>query len=133
MYRRALFVKPGASGDRLQITPVLRAFHTHFRSAEITMLVGSPETASLFAHHPLVVETIVFDRRGEHKSLKALAQLWSRIRKNRFDLVLHYQRSNLKAWFLASAAMPCHISVYHKSRTRGIHAVTNHLEPLRRL
>jgi ADP-heptose:LPS heptosyltransferase len=127
---RILLIKPGALGDLLQITPVVRALANRFPGARITVMVGTAPSADLFRHNPLVNETLVFDRKGEHRSWSALARLWNRIRRSRYDLVVHFQRSNLKAWLLAAACLPCRILVYHKARGRTVHAVINHLETL---
>lgn len=93
-------------------------------------MVGSRVTASLFKNNPFVHETIVFEKKGAHKSFSALVSLWRRIRHGHFDLVLNFQRSNLKVWFLISATFPCRVLVYHKARKRVVHAVINHLETL---
>jgi lipopolysaccharide heptosyltransferase II len=130
VFRNILIIKPGAIGDLLQITPVIRALKTRYPDARISLLVSARSTASLFHDNPHVHETIVFDKRGEHRSLPALCKLWKRLRHGRYDLVLNFQRSNLKAWFLVSAAFPCRVLVYHKARGRIIHAVANHLETL---
>jgi ADP-heptose:LPS heptosyltransferase len=129
-YRNILIIKPGAVGDLLQMTPVIRALRRYSSAARITMLVGSPLTASLFANNPSVTETVVFDRNGEHRSASSLIGLWRRLRSRRFDLVLNFQRSNLRTWFLVSAALPCRVLVYHKARNRPVHAVLNYLEAL---
>lgn len=123
-----LIIKPGAIGDLLQLTPVIRALKGKYPNARISLVVSSPATASLFRHNPHVNETIVFDKKGEHRSLSALIRLWRRLRHARYDMVLNFQRSNLKAWFLASAAFPCRLLVYHKAKDRVVHAVVNHLE-----
>ncbi len=125
-----LIIKPGAIGDLLHLTPVIRALKERFPRARVTMLVGSRLSATIFENNPLVHESIVFEKKGAHKSLNGLIGLWKELRSKRFDLVLNYQRSNLKGWFLASSAFPCRVLVYHKSRKRMIHAVENHLEPL---
>ncbi len=127
-FRNILLIKPGAMGDLLQITPVIRVLKGKYPDARITLLVGNRPSVDLFRHHPLVHETIVFDRRGEHRSLSALIRLWRRLHRERYDLVLNFQRSNIKAWFLVSAAFPCRTLVYHKAKGRVVHAVVNHLE-----
>jgi ADP-heptose:LPS heptosyltransferase len=127
-FKNILIVKPGAMGDLLQITPVIRALKEKLPDARISVLVGNAASVDLFRHHPLVHETIVFDRRGEHRPLFALFKLWLRLRKGCYDLVINFQRSNLKAWFLVSAAFPCRALVYHKAKGRSVHAVVNHLE-----
>lgn len=125
-----LVIKPGAIGDLLQLTPAIRALHEKYPQARISILVSSAATATLFQHNPLVHEAIVFDKRGAHRSLSSLAKLWLRLFRTRYDLVVNFQRSNLKAWFLVSAAFPCRVLVYHKARGRTIHAVLNHIETL---
>lgn len=125
-----LIIKPGAIGDLLQLTPVVRALHGKFPQAGIFVLVGSAATATLFQHDPLVQGTIIFDKRGEHRSPLALAKLWLKLYRLGFDLVINFQRSNVKSWFLASAAFPCRTLVYHKAGKRIVHAVVNHLETL---
>ncbi|WP_243688462.1 glycosyltransferase family 9 protein [Geotalea toluenoxydans] len=125
-----LIIKPGAIGDLLQMTPVIRALHKKLPQARISIMVGNAASIDLFRHHPLVHEVIVFDKRGEHRSFPALFKLWRRLRDQKYDLVLNYQRSNLMAWFLASAAFPCRVLVYNKARGRTVHAVVNHLETL---
>ncbi len=125
-----LIIKPGAIGDLLHLTPAIRELAHKFPDARISILVGSKATASLFDNNPYVQDTIVFEKKGAHRSPLALFGLWRRIRRNRYDLVINFQRSNLKAWFLATAAFPCRLLVYHKAKNRIVHAVVNHLETL---
>jgi ADP-heptose:LPS heptosyltransferase len=124
-YRNILLIKPGAVGDLLQLTPVLRALKKNSPSPRITLIVGTPSTATLFRNDPNVDEVIVFDR-----SRTPFLPLWNELRGKRFDLVLNFQRSNLRAWFLASAAFPCRVLVYHKARARTVHAAENYIETL---
>ncbi len=126
--KNILIIKPGAIGDLLHLTPVIRALWNKFPGVRISVLVGNKVTASLFRYNPKVHDIIVFDKKGEHRSLLGLFNLWRRIREGRYDLVVNFQRSNLKTWFLATAAFPCRLLVYHKAKDRIIHAVVNHLE-----
>lgn len=128
--KNVLIIKPGAIGDLLQLTPVIRALKEEYPEAAVSVLVGTRGTAALFAHNPGVRETIVFDRRGEHRSPGGFLRLFREVRRHGFDVILNFQRSNLKAWLLAAAAMPCRVHVYRKARGRVIHAVDNHLEIL---
>ena len=129
-YSRILLIKPGALGDLLQMTPVVRALAGKFPRSEISIVVGNAPSVDLFRHNPHIHDAIVFDRRGEHGSWASFFKLWNHIRRGRYDLVVHFQRSNLKSWFLAVASLPCRILVYHKARERTVHAVINHLETL---
>ncbi len=123
-----LIIKPGAIGDLLQLTPVIRALKSRYPQADLSLLVGSTATAELFKYNVHVHETLVFDKAGAHRSFRALVRLRRVLRGNKYDLVVNFQRSNLRTWFLASAAFPCRVLVYHKARTRTVHAVVNYLE-----
>jgi len=123
-----LLFKPGAIGDMLQLSPVVRAIKERLPEARIALMTGDAASAELYAHNPLVDEILVFDRKGEHRSWRAFLKLWAEVRRRRFDLVVNYQRSNLKGWLLTSAALPCRLVVYRKARSRVVHAVENHLE-----
>ncbi|RQW84981.1 MAG: glycosyltransferase family 9 protein [Geobacter sp.] len=129
-YSNILLIKPGAVGDLLQLTPVIRALALKYPGARITLMLGSSASASLFLFNPDIYKTIVFDRKGAHRSLAAFLKLWRQILAARYDLVVNFQRSNIKAWVLAFAAFPCRCLVYHKARGRIVHAVVNHLETL---
>lgn len=123
-----MIIKPGAIGDLLQITPTIRAVKSAYPMANISLLVGSDATAELFRYNPHVSETFVFDKRGRHRAISAMMELWRRLRRNKYDLVMNFQRSNFKAWFLASAAFPCRLLVYHKTKSNIVHAVDDHLK-----
>jgi ADP-heptose:LPS heptosyltransferase len=128
--QRILIIKPGAMGDLLQLTPTIRALHTRFPSARIDIMVGNNASIDLFRYHPDIADILVYDQRGEQRSFGALFSLWRQIRGRSYDLVINFQRSNLKTWFLTSAAFPCRILVYHKTRTNVVHAVQDHLKTL---
>lgn len=125
-----LIIKPGAMGDLLHLTPTIRGLRKRFPDARIDIMVGNTASIDLFRHHPDIIDILVYDRRGEHRSFSALRSLWKQIRNRSYDLVINFQRSNLKTWFLTSAALPCRILVYHKTRARVIHAVRDHLKTL---
>ena len=129
-YRNILIIKPGAVGDLLQMTPVIRALKQAAPAARITLLVGLESSASLFRHHPDIAEVLVFDRAGAGRSGASLFPFLGRIRKARYDLVLNFQRSNMRTWLFVAAALPARVLVYHKARGRVVHAVENYLETL---
>jgi len=129
-YQNILIIKPGAVGDLLQMTPVIRALKAYSPEAKISMLVGSEITADLFKNDPRISETVIFERDGRHRSLSSRLALWRHLHSKSYDLVLNYQRSNLRTWFLASAAFPCRVLVYRKAEKRTVHAVVNYLETL---
>jgi heptosyltransferase-2 len=65
----------------------------------VSLLVGSGASAGLFKYNPEISETIVFDKKGLHRSVASFLKLWNRLRRNEYDLVINFQRSNLKTWF----------------------------------
>lgn len=125
-----LIIKPGAIGDLLHITPVVRALRAMAPEASITIMVSSRVTASLFTDNPLVDDVVIFEKKGAQSSWSGMLSLWRILRSKKFDLVLNYQRSNIKAWALMTAAFPCRVLVYHKMRNKVIHAIFDHLRPL---
>ena len=125
---RVLLIKPGAIGDLLQLSPVVRAIKRSRPQARITILVGNSASVDLFRYNPAVDEVLVYEKKGVHRSWSAFGKLWRELRKRRFDLVVNYQRSNLKGWLLAAASFPCRVLVYHKEKRRVMHAVENHLK-----
>ena len=131
---KILLIKPGAMGDLLHLTPAIRAMLARWPGARITVIVGTDESARLFQYHPAVAETIVYEWWGRHKSLAGFWQfLRGLLQREPFDLVVNYQRSNLRTWFMAMAARPVKMRVYNKTRKPVIHAVLDHIQPLESL
>ena len=126
--KKILIIKPGAIGDLLHISPTVRALKKHFPAAGIDIMVSSRSTTCLFENSPHVRRVLFFDRKGEHRSWRRFMALWSDVRRENYDLVINFQRSTLKVWLLVLAAFPCRVLVYHKTKARKLHAVTNHLE-----
>jgi ADP-heptose:LPS heptosyltransferase len=128
-----LVIKPGAIGDLLQITPTIRELKRIIPGAKITIMVGIDGTIPLFTHNPHVAEVLTYDRKGRHKSFAAFSKLLWQIFTTRYDVVINYQRSSIGTWLITLAALPLKVLVYHKTRTRRVHAVLNHLETIRPL
>jgi len=128
--KKILIIKPGAIGDLLHISPALRALKERLPDAQVDIMVGSRATKCLFEHNPHIRRVLLFDRKGDHRSLSAFAKLWHEVHSENYDLVINFQRSTFKVWLLVMAALPCRVLVYHKTRRKGVHAVVNHLETL---
>jgi heptosyltransferase II len=128
--KRILLFKPGAIGDLLQITPVIRALSLEYPDSLITVMVGNRGASPLFLNNPLVHEVMVFDRKGEHSSLSSFYRLFKELKSRRFELVVNFQRSNIKGWLLLMAAARARFLVYHKATGKTVHAVKNHLDTL---
>jgi heptosyltransferase-2 len=131
--KSVLVIKPGAMGDLLQLTPVLRALHSGYPSSRIDLLVGNTPSVDLFRHNPAVDKIWVYNHRTKSADQPSLFQLWQQIRQRSYDLVINFQRSNWRTWFIISAAFPCRLLIYHKTHTRVVHAVEDHLATIRPL
>lgn len=128
-----LVIKPGAMGDLLQLTPLLRTLHAAYPSSRIDLLVGNAPSADLFRYNPAIDKIFVYNHRTTSADQPSLFQLWRQIRQRSYDMVINFQRSNWRTWFIASAALPCRILTYHKTRSRVVHAVEDHLATIRPL
>jgi heptosyltransferase-2 len=128
-----LVIKPGAIGDLLQITPSIRELKRCMPDARITVMVGIEGTVPLFIHNPHVSEVLVYDRKGLHKSVTAFLRLLWQVVSTRYDLVVNFQRSSIGTWLITMAALPRKVLVYHKTRTKRVHAVLDHMETIRSL
>lgn len=120
-------------GDLLQLTPMLRALHAAWPSSNIDILVGNAPSADLFQHNPFVDKIFIYDHRTKSIDQPSLIQLWNQVRRRGYDLVLNFQRSNWRTWFVASATLPCRILIYQKTRSRVVHAVEDHLSTIKPL
>ena len=130
LYKNILIIKPGAIGDLLQMTPVIRALSEIYPQAHISLLVGSRASADMFKYNQRIHRTYVFDKEREHRRFGAFLRFWQELRREKFDLVVNFQRSNIRTWLLATAAFPCRVLVYRKERSPSVHAVVNYLETL---
>jgi heptosyltransferase II len=125
-----LIIKPGAIGDLLQMTPVIRALSEAYPDARISLLVGNRSSADMFRYNQRLFTSYVYDKEHEHRTPAAFLKFWLELRQKKFDLVVNFQRSNLKTWILAAASFPCRVLVYRKRQAEDVHAVVNYLETL---
>lgn len=123
-----LILKPGAIGDLLLLTPVIRQLKKNYKEAKISILVSSEATKLLFVNNPFVDKIFVYEKKGKHKGFISFLKLCKEIKKEHYDLVLNFQRSNLRLWFLVLFIKPVRVLAYHKDETK--HAVINHLETI---
>lgn len=126
-----LILKPGAIGDLLQLTPVIRQIKKAYPNSKISILVSNSATKSLFVNNPYIDKINIYDKKGEHKKFRDFLTLCKEIKKVKFDVVLNFQRSNLKLWLMTLLLKPSMIAVYNKDESK--HAVLNHLETLTKL
>lgn len=126
-----LLLKPGAIGDLLHLTPVIRQLKKRYPKAGISILVSSQATKSIFVNNPYVDKIFVYEKKGLHKKFIDFLNLCREIKKEGYDIILNFQRSNLRLWFLIFYLNAKKVLVYQKDEKK--HAVINHLETLRAL
>lgn len=88
-FQRILIIQTAHIGDVVLATPVVEALVEQYPKAAVDVLVrrGNEE---IFAHHPQVHETLVWDKTS-HKYL-GLFRLLRQVRKRRYDLIVNVQR-----------------------------------------
>lgn len=126
-----LILKPGAIGDLLHLTPLIRQLKNAYPDGKISILVSSQATKSLFMNNPYIDKIFVYEKRGLHRRFIDFFRLCKEIKGEGFDLVLNFQRSNLRLWFLIFYIRAKRVLVYKKDEEK--HAVSNHLETLKDL
>lgn len=104
--QRILLIKPSAIGDVVHALPVLNLLRRHWPAAKISWLV-TPACAGILDRHPMLDESIIFDRKGYARwwrhwpTWRRLGQLNRELRERQFDLVIDLQglfRSGWLAW-----------------------------------
>jgi len=100
-----LLIQTAFLGDAVLTTPLLGAIHQQFPQARLSVLC-TPEIAEVFARHPAVSETILFDKRGKERSLGARWKLIQRVSAAHFDLAIIPHRSLTSALIAYLSAIP---------------------------
>jgi len=104
--QRILIVKPSSIGDVVHALPILGLLRKKWPAAHISWLV-TPACAGLLDGHPLLNETIRFERRKlaagwwNPKAAASFFRFAAELRRKQFDLVIDLQglfRSGLIAW-----------------------------------
>lgn len=90
--KRILFIQTAFLGDAILSLPALEKLKTNIPKSFLSVLC-IPSTEEVFANSPFVNETIVFDKRKNHKSIFALMKFARKIKKKNFDLIFSAHRS----------------------------------------
>lgn len=130
-----LIIKPGALGDVLHMTPVVKAIREKRSDARICFLVGSEMTSEILEHNHFVDEIILFKKGRGVGEIKRIVGLANSLREKKPDLVLNYQPSNWRWSMLTFVLRTKRVIRYKKQKglrqgERVLHAVEDHLRPL---
>ena len=104
-----------ALGDATHVVPVVRAIQAHWPETRITWIIGKLEHRLLAGLEG--VEFIVYDKKG---GMSATRELHEKLRKRRFDVLLHMQvaaRANLLSCLVRA---PIRIG-WDRARSRDMH------------
>ena len=105
----------GSLGDVVRALCLPGAIKAHWPQARITWLV-EPSCAELVAAHPLVDDTIIFDR---PKKIKGLWALYRKLSEEAFDLSLDLQRHLKSGFFGLLAGAPRRIG-FHRGNAKEL-------------
>lgn len=88
-FNKILIIQTAFIGDVILATPLIKKLHQYFPQAEIDFLVRKGNEG-LLKGHPLLNELLIWDKKKN--KYNTLLKLISRIRKNRYDLLINVQR-----------------------------------------
>lgn len=87
--KKILLIQTAFTGDVVLATPVLEKLHRFFPEAKIDFCLRKGNE-SLLKDHPFVNEVLIFDKKNQ--KIRNLFRLLSKIRKNKYDLVVNMHR-----------------------------------------
>lgn len=88
---KVLIIQTAFLGDVILTLPLVQVLKKHKQDIKIDFLC-IPETAGILKNNPLINEVILYDKR-QHKGLGKLFNLTSRLKKNKYDLIISPHRS----------------------------------------
>ena len=90
--KKILIIQTAFIGDVVLTIPLVKVLKEYQNDIEIDFLC-IPETANLLNGNPLINEVIVYDKKGTDKGFTGLINIFKKIRKRKYDIVLSPHRS----------------------------------------
>jgi ADP-heptose:LPS heptosyltransferase len=136
--KSVLIIKPGAIGDVLQMTPVVRAVKRNFPNSNVLFLVGSQATLELLYHNSYINKVLMFEKGRGVKELGRVLRLTKSLKSKQIEVILNYQPSNWRWKLLTFILRPKNVFLYKKQKSikkgeKIRHAVEDHLAVLPQL
>jgi lipopolysaccharide heptosyltransferase II len=103
-------------GDTIIAIPALRALHTYFPDAPITLLTGSA-AAEMMQGCPYVAEVIVHEGLRDKSSIKERYELLRWMKRSHFDLAFIFDRSFFRALLVRMAGVPERVGLNAEGRS----------------
>ena len=89
---KILVIQTAFIGDAILTLPMVQKLKTIYTESEIDVL-AIPSTAEIFSASPYVNKTVLFDKRGKHKSLPSLIKFIKELKKNSYSVIYSPHRS----------------------------------------
>ncbi len=127
--KRLLIIKPSAVGDVVQSLAVLARVARHWPGTEVSWLV-TPACQDLVRGHPMVRQTILFDRKGLSRwfyipvAAGRFKSLIQELRAPKFDMAMDLQGLSRSAWLARLSGAPVRIGL--KSAREGAGLLYTH-------
>jgi heptosyltransferase II len=106
--KRILVTRTDRIGDAVLSTPVFQAIKVQYPSCHLAAMVFK-ETAPLVLGHPSVDQVIIYDKKGIHAGWWATVLFALKLRKERFDLIIHLHPTNRVHFISWFAGIPVRI------------------------
>ena len=114
-YKRILIIEVNWLGDVLFSTPFIRAIRNKYKDAHIACM-AVPRVVDMIKYNPRIDDIIVYDEKGEHKSLFGKWRLVKKLRKENFDLAILLHRSFTRAFMAYLAGIKKRTGYFTKKR-----------------
>ncbi len=144
--KKILVIRLMSLGDVILSTPALSALKSHFRNAEISMLVDDAFSDAILEHQALT-QVFALPRRQMRKlpfmaRMREEVKWFQKIRGEKFDLVVDLQNTPRSMWYTLFSGVPLRVGLGHRKRgfaynyrvyPENRYAVEVNLDPVRAL
>lgn len=119
---KILLIQTGFLGDVVLSTPVIAAIAEQYPGSSITFLT-TPLAVDLVKHHPLLEDTIAFDKRGARRGLGGLLSMARELRSRKFDIVFSLHKSWRSAALVGLSGIAQRYG-FRKAKARFVYTAT---------
>lgn len=120
--KRILISRTDRIGDVVLSTPVFQAVKNEYPNCHLAVLVFK-ETAPLVSGNPFVDQVVIYDKKGIHAGWRATVLFALKLRKERFDLVIHLHPTNRVHFISWLAGIPVRIGYQSNNHFLLTHAI----------
>lgn len=135
MSKRILAIQTAFPGDAILTLPALQILKEKYPETKIDV-VAIKSTVAIFDASPVINNVIVFDKKGNHKSLFSVIKFALSLRKNNYQKVFSFHRSlrsSLLSFFIGSSSIGFNTSVFSFLYSKTVKYNKDHHEVQRNL